>query len=397
MNPSYRRLFTGNIAPWQRILIAFGAFAGLLLLWVPMQLYADLSGSLSVKNEMFSDHFLVLNKEVTFMKALGAAPDVFTEQEVNDLAQVPGVQAVGAFASNSFRAMASADYNGASMFRTELFFESVPDRFLDQKPKGWNWEPEDEDVPVILPADYLALYNFGFAPGQGLPQISEELARMSDFSILISGNGTQQTFKGRIAGFSDRINTILAPQSFLHHCNELYGQTDAKPPSRIIVETSDADALGEVLKKKGYETNRESLRAGKTQAIARKVLSASLILALVVMLISFGSFLQFSDLLLARSEAEIKSMAYLGFGHGYIGNILFRQVLSLVGMSAMGAVLAGAGIRLLVMRSAPGLFAEAHWYPEWWTALALVMAVCTYLVMVKWHLRRKVLKMYQPT
>ena len=75
MNPSYRRLFTGNIAPWQRILIAFGAFAGLLLLWVPMQLYADLSGALSVKNEMFSDHFLVLNKEVTFMKALGAAPE----------------------------------------------------------------------------------------------------------------------------------------------------------------------------------------------------------------------------------------------------------------------------------------------------------------------------------
>jgi hypothetical protein len=396
MKFSYHRLFIGNIAPWQRALIAFGAFAGLLLLWVPMQLYADLSNAIAGQTEMFSDHYLVLNKEVTFMKALGATPDVFSEEEVQELTAVPGVQAVGAFSSNTFRATASADYDGAPMFRTELFFESVPDRFLDQKPRGWNWEPADGDVPVILPSDYLALYNFGFAPGHGLPQISEQVATMSDFTIVVSGQDRQQSFKGRIAGFSDRVNTILAPQSFLQHCNEQFGQSAAKPPSRVIVETSDADALGKVLKEKGYETNSESLRAGKTQALARKVLTASLLLALVVMLISFGSFLQFSDLLIARSEMEIKSMAYLGFSHAFISRSLFRQVLSLVAFSALAALVAGCLLRMLALNQMESLFKNARWYPEWWTALSLIMALGTYLVVLRWHLRRKVTRMCKP-
>lgn len=56
---------------------------------------------------------------------------------------------------------------GGIGFSTYLFFESVPDRFLDVDSQAWHYEPGSRDIPIVIPRNYLNLYNFGFARSQG--------------------------------------------------------------------------------------------------------------------------------------------------------------------------------------------------------------------------------------
>jgi hypothetical protein len=73
----------------------------------------------------------------------------------------------------------------------------------------------DNSVPIILPKNYLDLYNFGFAESHSMPKISEGMIGLVALDVTIFGRGDREQLKGRIAGFSNRINTILVPETFM--------------------------------------------------------------------------------------------------------------------------------------------------------------------------------------
>lgn len=389
----FSKIFQRHIQLWQRALIFFGAFVGLVLFWIPLACYHDIETALSKQTEVFGSQYLVLNKEVTFMNALGAKPKTFSNAEVDSLLQVEGTTKVGKFTANTFKAMAEADFGGGQVVRTELFFESVPDKFLDTRPSGWNWAPEDESVPIVIPTDYLALYNFGFAPGQGLPQISPDVAKLSDFNIIISGPLGQQVFAARIAGFSDRINTVLAPQNFLDYCNGHFVGEAERAPSRVIVETNNAAALEKWMNEKGYETNKESMQSGKTKAIAQQVFLVTMVFAGLIVLLSLGSFFQFTDLVVARSDQEIKTMLYLGYTAKKISAQLFIQVMGLVMAAFVCALIAGLLARNVVLHALKALVVEPELLPHTQAFLGLFATILVYLTVSFLNARRQVHKL----
>lgn len=53
------------------------------------------------------------------------------------------------------------------------------------------------------------------------------------------GNGQVKQMKGNIVGFSNRLNTILVPESFMNWANEAYGAGEKAEPSRLIVEVNN--------------------------------------------------------------------------------------------------------------------------------------------------------------
>jgi hypothetical protein len=392
----FSKIFQRHIKLWQRALIFFGAFVGLVLFWIPLACYHDIDEALSKQTEVFGSQYLVLNKEVSFMNALGAKPKTFTDAEVDSLLAIEGTTKVGKFTANTFKAMAEADFGGGQVVRTELFFESVPDKFMDTRPSGWNWAPEDESVPIVIPTDYLALYNFGFAPGQGLPQISPDIAKLSNFNILISGPKGEQVFAARIAGFSDRINTVLAPQNFLDYCNSHFVGDQLRAPSRVIVETNNAAALEKWMKQNGYETNKESMQSGKTKAIAQQVFLVTMIFAALIVLLSLGSFFQFTDLVVARSDQEIKTMLYLGYKVKTIATKLFLQIMGLVMAAFVFALVAGLITRKIVLSQLKALVAEPTLLPHGEAFLWLFATVVFYLLVSYFNALRQVFKLSKP-
>ena len=162
--------------------------------------------------------------------------NVFSQADINELKKQKFITNVAPLESNQFRVQMSAGEILA--FKTDLFLESIEDEFLDTLPANFQWQEGQMKLPVIISSDYLETYNI-FAPSQGLPQVSPETATNIPVIIGVSGNGKQEDFYGSVVAFTDRINSVIVPKSFLDWANKNYGETDVKGMDDYL-KTDDA-------------------------------------------------------------------------------------------------------------------------------------------------------------
>lgn len=327
-----KKLILSKQSYFQLSLVLLGSVFGLLLMMLSMQLYFEIKGLISNKKEAIGSHFIVLSQPVNLMNTLSGNANYFDDDELAELEQIPGVESVATFKSSQFKAKAGFDFNGQSMY-TDMFFESVPNDFLEINLNDWQWK-EGEELPIILPSDYLNLYNFGFAPGQNLPQISRNTAKMAGLKVNVSGQSDQLNLNARIAGFTDRINSILVPESFIQFANKKYGMGAQKGSSRVVLKSKDPSNanLLKHIEKNGYETNLELLKGGKMNALLNLVMTIVMLICLVVIVLSILSFIQYSQLLINHSKYEIKTLLELGYKVKFIFKyyFMFYFVLMLV-------------------------------------------------------------------
>ena len=220
----------------------------------------------------------------------GADTPRFTPAEIDEIASQPWARRVGAFATADFDVYARVSGMGREM-STALFLEAVPDSFMDVHPSDWGFTPgRTSSVPVVLPREYLSLYNYGFAPARGLPQVSEEMIGLIPIELSVSGNGRQQLMRAHVAGFSSRVNTIAVPVEFIRWANGEFGGGADAAPSRLIVEMSrpaDPGALSWI-ESKGYETTADSASA-RIGTIASA--SAAVVLVIGAVIVALALFI----------------------------------------------------------------------------------------------------------
>ena len=110
------------------------------------------------------------------------------------------------------------------------------------------------------------MYNFGFAQSHSLPKISDGLMGMIDFNIQIQAGGKKEQFKGKVIGFSSRLNTILVPQAFMDWSNQEFAPNQKSDPNRLIVEVGNPgdENITKYLDDNGYEVETDKLDAEKT-------------------------------------------------------------------------------------------------------------------------------------
>ncbi|MCK7558749.1 ABC transporter permease [Chitinophaga sedimenti] len=208
----------------------------------------------------------------------------------------------------------------------------MPDEFIDVKVDDWKWQEGQRDVPIILPTNFLDLYNFGFALGQGSPQISEETVKnIASIRINIYNGVEGDIFTGRVAGFSDRITTILVPDSFMRWANAKYGTEKDKAPSRIIVKTKDPSnpAFVKYLDDHGYSTDKEKQRFSKYRGIVNIITSAVGFFGLVLLLFALLVFSMFIQLVVASCKYEIRLLITLGASPKQLRQYLMKQFMPL--------------------------------------------------------------------
>jgi hypothetical protein len=340
----------------QLTVVLFGSLFGLLMVMSSLQIYQDIRSIVDNKKELISSQFLVVNKPVSILNTLSGSAAVFSDEEIEAFKTLKAVERVGTFKANQFRAQTGFQLQDKTMM-TDMFFEAVPDGFLDVKVSNWNWKP-GQPVPIILPTDYLNLYNFGFAPSQGLPQISKGTAKLAGLKVIVSGNGQTAEMSGVIAGFTDRINSILVPESFLEETNKVYGNNKDKGISRLVLMCNDpSDAqLTEFLESRGYETNLEMLKNGKLNALLKMVLSIVLIIGSVIILLAILGFVQYAQLLISNSNYEIRTLLQLG----YRVNTIFKQYLLFYIVLMALVFVAGTGLLLYIKHLINGYMSEKN-------------------------------------
>ena len=258
---------------------------GVAIVLTAVQLYRDVTPALQAPDSFLDNDFIILTKEV---EGAGIGKTSFTQTELAELAEQPFTEALGEFTPARYSVMGGISLAGIGM-RTYLFFESVPDRFLDVRSDEWGFEEGSEFVPIILPRNYLNLYNFGFASTRGLPQVSEDLVRGITLDLDLSGRGQFRNLKGRVVAFSNRLNTILVPEEFIRWSNRRFADKPAADPSRIILEVRNAadDRIHEYLALHRYQIEGGAGDEGRASYFLRMATGVVVGVGLLITVLSF--------------------------------------------------------------------------------------------------------------
>jgi hypothetical protein len=321
-----KKIFQKNRSGYQIAGAAIGSFLGLFLLLFAFQIYFDFQQILRGANE--NDNYITINKPVSLVNTF-LGKSVFTKENVQELENQLFTEGVGVYTANRFKASASSKMVN---FYTELFFESLPNAFLDVQDSHFRWDEGQAEIPIIMSKDYLALYNFGFALSQGLPQFTPSTIRQVSIDITLRGNGREQVFTGRIIGFSERINSILVPQSFMQWSNAQFGDQADAGASRLILKVHNPydKELTSFLNEKGYELSTGRLVGGRLSAVLNTILTVIAIIGMILMVLSVIVFLLNYQLIISKSATDIRLLLQIGYHPFQIIKILRGSLLRLL-------------------------------------------------------------------
>lgn len=303
---------------WQLIIAFLGSFLGVLILLTALQFYFDLWRTLLSKNEALSDEYLVIQKQVSDFNTLNIISTDFSPKEQEEIRGQDFVKDLGTFQSSLFPAVASlSGAKNLPKLYTDIYFESVPDRFIDVKSEKWKWQPGDTIVPIILPSAYLETYNFAYAPSKNLPSLSEKSFSMLYFHIIIKQESGNVNLRGNVVGFSDRLNSILAPESFVSFANERYRVKDYGNPTRLILAVDELTNpnLALFMGKKKYDTNQDKLKGSRTKSILMVSLTIFLVVGSIIVVLAILGFIQYSQIIISKAVYELRVL--LGLGYDY--------------------------------------------------------------------------------
>lgn len=345
MNALLLRLLKRHISPAQLLGFVLANLIGLGILLLGLQFYRDALTALSAKDSLMRSDYLIISKQVT-SGLFGSRDNSFSAEEIADLEQQPFVAALGRFTPSKFQVSAGLGL-GSTLgggLSTYMFLEAVPDRFLDLKPSDWHWEEGQQEVPLIIPRSYLGLYNSAFAQSQGLPLLSEATIGAIPLGLELRGGLEEQHYRGRIVGFSNRLNTLLVPEHFIQQMNRRLAPEATASPTRLILELHNPSdpAIALYLREHSYESEGERLASSQSMYFLRLLSGVVLGVGLLISALSAYLLLLSIYLLLQKNSRQLENLLLLGYSQRQLilPYVLLTLVLNLLALlAALGLVL----------------------------------------------------------
>lgn len=373
------RLLRKNTSPARIAGFVLSNFLGLAIILGGLQFYIDARSIWEDDDSFIRSDYMVINKRVTSENTFGGATG-FSAAEREDIEKQPWVKRVAPFSTADYRVSASLMQQGRGL-STHMFFESIPGDFVDVPASQWRWREGDDEIPVIISKDYLTLYNFGFASSAGLPQMSEGLMSGIPLTLTLrSDDGMRSVqFHGRVAGYSNRLNTILVPQEFMDWSNARLGMGKVKDPSRLIIEVSSPGdvAIKDYMASHDYEIAGDK-SATSASFLLRVVVGIVLAIGVVITLLSFFILLLSISLLMEKNRDKLHSLLMLGYDVRTVGAPYRRIVI----LASAGALVIATGcvfiLRAFYLPALKGLEAEPG---SVWLMLGIGMALTVAIIL----------------
>lgn len=309
------KLLRQHVSVPQFIGFFFANLCGMLIVLLGFQFYRDVLPVFTQGDSFMGAEYVIVSKKITAGNTLSGRSNSFAASDVEDMQAQDFARKVGKFTSTEYKVDARMGINGTPVLSSELFFESVPDDFVDVSLDMWQWKEGDAAVPIILPRSYIAMYNFGFAHNHSLPKISDGLVGMIDFKIFIHGNGRQDEYKGKVIGFSSRLNSILVPQSFMEWSNRTYAPDSNSDPTRLIVEVANPadERIAQYIEDNALDTENNNLDAEKTTYFLKLVVTLVMAIGGVISLLSFYILMLSIYLLVQKNASKLQNLLLIGY------------------------------------------------------------------------------------
>ncbi|WP_298513992.1 hypothetical protein [uncultured Kordia sp.] len=303
----------------QLLFFALTSSLGLGILLVVFQLFIDTQSLFNSSSDLLSNQTVIISKEI-------GRDNAFTKEEIEILKQQEFVKKVGGFTNGTYRVKGSVALMGMGGISTDMFLESVSDRFIDVQNENWKWTPSSRKVPIIIPKNYIDLYNYGFAPGAGLPQIDTNIIREIPIELNLIGTSERRIYNAYILATSEKINTILVPKSFLDYTNNLLSPDKEVNISRVIMEvTNPSDPkLLDFLEKNKYQYFQSELLSSRISYFLQLVLSIVLGIGILITILSITLVITNINLLILKNKQTICQLYFLGFSRKQIAAVYHK-------------------------------------------------------------------------
>lgn len=340
-NATISRLLRRNLSKIQLAGFILSNFIGLAIVIAGIQFYADVRPIWDNDDSFINQDYLIVNKKVKASHTLGMAETGFTLGDISELETRPWLRRLGLFSSADYEVRARMQQGDRGM-STNMFFESIPDEFIDIDPSDWHFQPGDSVVPMIISKDYLTLYNFGFASSSGLPQLTEgTISSIPMVLRLSSRNGDRElNMKARITGFSGRLNTILVPESFMKWSNSQLGSGRTPSPQRLILDVSSPGDVAITEYLEAHDLERAGEDRGSQAAYFLKLVSGVVIaIGALITLLSFFILLLSVALLMQKNRSKLHTLIMLGYDLSAVGRPYERITLAASAVSYILAII----------------------------------------------------------
>ncbi|MFZ9694922.1 MAG: hypothetical protein ACO3AY_03510 [Chitinophagaceae bacterium] len=362
-----------------------GLGIGVLLLLLSLQLYIDIQ-SLVKQTSIRKNGLDYISVTKTITNANMGLDNRFSPADLDTLREQPFIQGAAPLISNRFEVVASA--GDRIPFSTDIFLESLETEFIDTVPPEFDWKPGQTVVPLIFSSDFLEMYNV-FAPSYGLPQLSMETASNVVIGLRCEGLKGGQVFRAQIVAFSDRINSLLVPKSFLDWANMEFEGLPSANASRVFIKTKDANnpELLEFLAKKKYRVNKEKTAFGRSKQVLQGVIAGLGIFGVLVIGLALLLFSFYLQLMVARSRDNLQLLLTIGYRPDWLSRQVARRFIPVyiivVAISLVLTQLMQYGFHQFLMFNRPEL---SSWLdPTVWVAAIILAAlsIFTNLRMIK--------------
>lgn len=343
-----RKLLSRNINALQMIGFALANLLGMTIVTVAVQFYFDVRPLFQEGDGLLAPTRIVVAKRISSLRTLTRKPPTFTQHDIDDIAQQPFVERVDPFVSSQFQVEASLGIESmGATFSTEMFFEAVPDACIDIDRTLWHDPIDSDTLPIILPKNYLNLYNFGYAGARGMPTFSEGIVGKMPIRLTLYGPNEQWQKWGKVVGFSKRLNTILVPLSFMQRANHALAGTAQPAPARLIVTMNNpADQrIATYLADNNYETETTDDDTSRTAGMLRWVILAVLTIGLCITALAFYVLLLSIFLLLQKHTDKIDTLLLIGYPLRSITRFYHRLAIWLNALVMVAAVALALWIR----------------------------------------------------
>ncbi len=376
-----------GLARW---LSYIGLGLGVLLLLSSIQLFINIRLLLKDKASTTNGaDFISVTKTIT--NANMGKDNSFSDADLANIKAQPFITDAAPLISNQFRVKASA--GSIIPFSTDLFLESLDDKFLDTLPPSFSWSEGEPEVPIVFSSDFMEMYNV-FAPSQDLPQLSDKT--MSSVGIILECYSPAgiQNYRARIVALSDRINSVLVPASFMHYANKNFGGVTNVNASRIYIKTTDANnpQLLRFLSEKEYRVNKDRTKFGRVKQLLQAVVSGLAGFGVLVILLAMLLFSFYLQLMIAKSQHNLRLMLTLGYSPGWLSKTVAKKWVpvytTIITIALVLTALLQWGFQHQVMYERDELSPLIHWMVLLTALVLLMLSILTNYRLVKKLLSR---------
>ncbi len=138
--------------------ISIGQFAGfvaanllgMIIVLSGYQFYHDVLPIFTSGDSFMKSNAIMVTKRIGTGNALSSSASNFSARDITELEKQPFTKRTGAFMSANYKTYARMGISGTQVFSSEIFFESIPDEFIDINMQDWLYAPGSSRVPILI-------------------------------------------------------------------------------------------------------------------------------------------------------------------------------------------------------------------------------------------------------